>query len=413
MGGVLGNRRGFTLTEILVVVGIIVLLTAIVLPNLPGYLTITKKNRAETDINAMEVALGEYGADFGTFPGDVFPTEDINNNGKLDTGEDVGVDVDRDGTVDYATAANGRLDHGDGVVNIDDLDWALRTTARNGPYMTDGVPLDPWGRKYIYWAPLTRPTYNTNDGNDRGDENYLWIDPADDDTAADVGLGLPARTLCTEDIDANGKLDPGEDVGIADYDVEAGVLDVSAGFRNMRAGAGNGILDHGDDDNKNYDIETYIDMNPVVIPVHLELGNADISPDGLSRNRGYYIYCVGRDGIDDTATGYEDLNVNSIFNDGNGGRPLLDIDPATTFSEDINSTPNGNLDTGYEDTGNDGVPGTKDASEDDGEEAAASAEEFDGPYNDRDPDNTFDIGGDDINSWNKAAPWNDHTSYSG
>jgi hypothetical protein len=191
----------------------------------------------------------------------------------------------------------------------------------------------------------------------------------------------------------------------------------------MRAGAGNGILDHGDDDNKNYNIETFIDVdltaNPPEVPVKLELGNADISPDGLSRNRGYYIYCVGRDEADNTATGYEDINLNSLLNDGNGGRPQLDIDPATTFSEDIDNLgarfpnpANGTLDTGYEDTGNDGVPGTKDESEDDGLEG--SGEEFQGDRNDVDvDDDTFDIGGDDINSWNKKQPWRENTSYGG
>ena len=402
-----GNRRGFTLTELLVVVAIIVLLTSIVIPNIAARLTVARMHAAENQILEMEAALAAYVADFGTYPGDVFPTEDINNNGVLDTGEDTGVDVDRDDSPDYG-ASNNRLDRGDGVVNIDDLEWALRTTAKNGPYM-ESIPLDPWDEKYVYYAPFSRPTYNSNDPNDNGNKNYLWINPANNDTAA-VG-SLPARTLCTEDINGNGKLDANEDTGIADYDTVA--TDVIAGFGSMRAGAGNGILDHGDDDNKNNDIETYIDMASPTIPVPLELGNADISPDGLARNLGYYLYSVGRNRIDESATGYEDINLNSILNDGNGGRPLVTIDGGT-FNEDINT--NGTLDTGYEDTGADGIPGTKDAGEGDG--THQTAEEFhDGHYNTTydadDPEETLDHGGDDINSWNSTRPWRENESYGG
>lgn len=457
------NDRGFTLTELLVVVGIIVLLTAIVVPNILGRIDVAKMHAAEDQIAEFETALAAYHADFGTYPGDVFPTEDKNNdgvlepnedsnnngtldpgedlngNGVLDYGEDVGLDIDGDGYYDYACNpdgqtpySNGRLDHGDGVINIDDLEWALKTTAKNGPYI-DEVPLDPWGNKYVYVAPLIRPTYNSNDASDRGNLDYLWIDPADDDTPA-VGL-LPARTLCTEDVNGNGKLDAGEDVGIADYDVDPSVATVStrtsvtpggvAAFTDMRAGANNGILDQGDDDNKNNDIETYIDMTPVTVPVPLELGNKDISPDGLGRNMGYYIYSIGRNKKDETATGYEDINLNSIYD------AAIPIDPSTTFDEDIDG--DGTLDTGYEDTGIDGIPGTKDRGEGDGFLTVTSPdppgqpdEEFGtqsgGPtrwhYNTQHTPPTldgegFDIGGDDINSWNKKAPWRDNPNYGG
>ena len=116
-----GNRRGFTLTELLVVVAIIVLLTSIVVPNIAARLTVARMHAAENQILEMEAALAAYHADFGTYPGDVFPTEDMNNNGVLDDGEDNGVDIDRNGIADYAIPPNNRLDRGDGVVNIDDL----------------------------------------------------------------------------------------------------------------------------------------------------------------------------------------------------------------------------------------------------------------------------------------------------
>jgi len=435
----LADERGFTLTELLVVVGIIVLLTAIVVPNIVGRIDAAKMHAAEDQIAEIETALAAYYADFGTYPGDVFPTEDRNNDGvlepsedsnfnnSLDAGEDknsnsvldlyedTGVDIDGDGYYDYACntdgtgRSNGRLDRGDGVINIDDLEWALKTTAKNGPYIKE-IPLDPWGNRYVYYAPLRRPTYNSNDLNDRGDEDYLWIDPANNDSPPT----LNDRTLCSEDINGNGRLDTGEDVGIAVYDVNTGVATVYVrtaatpggvpAFTSMRAGSGNGILDHGDDDNKNNNIETYIDMATPEAPNHIELGNADISPDGLARNIGYYIYSIGRDKRDQTATGYEDIELNGMING------VLDIDPSTTFDEDLDA--DGSLDCGYEDVGLDGIPGTKDQGEDDGELTVGTG----GDTRDEDFDGDSELDGqdnDDINSWNKKRPWRSHSNYGG
>jgi prepilin-type N-terminal cleavage/methylation domain-containing protein len=405
MGGALGNRRGFTLTEILVVVGILVLLTAIVLPNINRAVIKSRMNRAVTDIESMEIALASYHADFGTYPGDVFPTEDINNNGVLDPGEDIGVDVDGDGTSDYDCQAdgtplatpNGRLDRGDGVVNIDDLEWALRTTAKNGPYM-ESIPLDPWGNKYFYYAPLTRPS------GANAQLDFLYITPS---------------TIRTEDADEDGRFDGNKeardgdagtnDIGIGQYATTN--ANVEASFVGKWAGRDNGVLDFGDDDNRNGTLE-YANILGGALD-ELEYGNADISPDGLARNIGYYLFSAGRDGRVMTFSGYEDINLNSqlnaaLVNDGAAGSP---------FSEDVDADTT--LDTGYEDTGIDGIPGTKDNSENDGAfgDTGTPDEDFSGPYNATyDPNNeedTFNIGGDDINSWNKARPWENNTSYGG
>ncbi len=404
MPRVLGDKRGFTLTELLVVVAIIVLLTAIVIPNLPGRVAKARMQAAENQIGEIEAALASYHADFGTYPGDVFPTEDINNNGVLDSGEDAGVDADRDGIRDYALTANGRLDRGDGVVNIDDLEWALKTTEKNGPYM-ESVPLDSWENKYIYYAPLTRPTDSLD---------FLYLNYA---------------TMRNEDgqVTLNGRLDgTNEDVGIGQYATTNG--DVVAGFTTKWAGANNNILDQGDDDNKDGTIQRNITATPAV---HLELGNSDISPDGLARNIGYFVYSMGRNKKDESATGYEDINLNSQLN------ATLTLDVGGPFNEDINS--DGTLDTGYEDTGLDGIPGTKDRGEDDWNKPGAINPTFTSPdppgtpgeefgtqsggpttwhYNrHHTPGNPkapgFDIGGDDINSWNKKQPWHEHVSYGG
>ncbi|MBI5116837.1 prepilin-type N-terminal cleavage/methylation domain-containing protein [Candidatus Poribacteria bacterium] len=416
MPRVLGDKRGFTLTELLVVVAIIVLLVSIVVPNIAGRLTTARMHSVEDQIAEIEAALAAYHADFGTYPGDVWPTEDknndgvltnedvddddvldatedLNNNGALDN-EDIGVDVDRDGISDYACSStgghahNGRLDHGDGVINILDLEWALKTTAKNGPYMED-IPLDAWDNKYVYYAPMDRPQGTA------ADQDFLWINPSE------VG-----DLITTEDANGNGRLDTGEDTGIADYDVNTAlnpnVRTNATSFLDMSAGAGNGVLDRGDDDNGNGTIERY--NITTASPVVLEYGNKDVSPDGLARNAGYYVYSVGRNRKDETAIGYEDINRNDQLD----GSITTD---SGAFDEDSISNDD-TLDTGYEDTGLDGIPGTKDNGEDDGkltigtDSPPVSSEDFDG-------DNELDIGGDDMNSWNKKQPWREHKSYGG
>jgi prepilin-type N-terminal cleavage/methylation domain-containing protein len=401
-----GDSRGFTLTELLVVVAIIVLLTSLVVPNIAGRLTRARMNASEDQIAEIEAALAAYHADFGTYPGDVFPTEDINNNGKLDTGEDIGVDINGDGVADYAcqndgsplSPPNGRLDRGDGVVNIFDLEWALKTTAKSGPYLKE-IPLDPWGSRYVYYAPMRRPE-GTNAASD-----FLWIDP-----------GEVGDLITSEDTDEDGRLDTtptDEDDGIADFDttntsqVRTTATPPLVSFINMKAGAGNGILDFGDDDNKDGVVQRY--NITTGSPVALEYGNQDISPDGLARNLGYYIYSIGRNKKDETATGYEDINLNYQLDNS----IATDDDP--TYDEDLDATADNSLDTGYEDTGLDGIPGTKDQGEDDGELTVGTEtptprdETFNGPYN----TTGLDKGGDDINSWNNKRPWRDHASYGG
>ena len=62
------GRRGFTLTEILVVVGIVVLLAAIGLPMVLRAYKSGNKMRQQADLNTIAVALNAYKQDFGDYP---------------------------------------------------------------------------------------------------------------------------------------------------------------------------------------------------------------------------------------------------------------------------------------------------------------------------------------------------------
>ena len=62
------GRRGFSLVEILVVIGIIVVLAGILLPSLIRAYSQADKTRAKYDLQAIGVAIEAYRSDFGDIP---------------------------------------------------------------------------------------------------------------------------------------------------------------------------------------------------------------------------------------------------------------------------------------------------------------------------------------------------------
>jgi general secretion pathway protein G len=107
---------GFTLLELLVVMVIIGLLAGYVAPRYFGQIGKSETQVARAQIDALEKAIDQYRLDTGRFP---------------------------------------RQEHGLGaLVNKPDNEpkWA-------GPYLKKGVPLDPWGRPYVYKVPGPRGDY--------------------------------------------------------------------------------------------------------------------------------------------------------------------------------------------------------------------------------------------------------------
>lgn len=113
------RRRGFTLLEILIVVGILALLAAFVVPSLMGRSTQAKISMAQTAVGRngpIASALKQYKFDIGEFP----PTD-----------EGLEALYRRPSSVDDDSGA-----------------W-------KGPYL-EGTPeelRDPWGQEYVYEAP--------------------------------------------------------------------------------------------------------------------------------------------------------------------------------------------------------------------------------------------------------------------
>ena len=104
------RQAGVTLIEMMVVVTIIALFSALVLPKMFKRADAARVTAARTQINGFMTALGAYKLDTSTFPS----TEQ-------------GLAALRNKPQDL----NG---------------W-------NGPYLPQEVPLDPWGRPYAYKFP--------------------------------------------------------------------------------------------------------------------------------------------------------------------------------------------------------------------------------------------------------------------
>ncbi len=104
------RERGVTLIEMLVVVTIIALFAALVAPSMFKQSDKARVTACRAQINAFMTALGSYKLDTGMFP-----------------------------TTEQGLQA---LRAKPGEVN----QW-------NGPYMPKEIPMDPWGRPYVYKFP--------------------------------------------------------------------------------------------------------------------------------------------------------------------------------------------------------------------------------------------------------------------
>ena len=101
---------GFTLIELLIVMVILGLLAALVGPRMFGKVGSSKSKAAKAQISLLETALDTYRLDVGKYPT-----------------TDQGLEVLRTKPSDVEK-------------------W-------DGPYLPKDVPMDPWGKPYVYRAP--------------------------------------------------------------------------------------------------------------------------------------------------------------------------------------------------------------------------------------------------------------------
>ena len=110
------RRRAFTLLELIVVIAIIATLAAVVAPAIFQNVGDAKTSAAKSQVEMLGLALNAYRLDNDRFPSSEQGLEALRTM-------PVGGDVPRN--------------------------W-------RGPYLTRVVPVDPWGRAYVYVSPGIR-----------------------------------------------------------------------------------------------------------------------------------------------------------------------------------------------------------------------------------------------------------------
>jgi general secretion pathway protein G len=123
------HQKGFTLIELLVVMVIIGLLAALVAPRLFPKLGKGKQAAAKAQIELLGQALDQYRLDTGSYPS----TQEGLNALMTNPGQEK---------------------------------W-------DGPYLKKSLPMDPWGKPYLYQIPGTKGEYDLlsygRDGKPGGD----------------------------------------------------------------------------------------------------------------------------------------------------------------------------------------------------------------------------------------------------
>ena len=109
--------RGFTLLELLVVMVIIGLLAGFVAPRYFAQVGKSQVKVARAQIDALDKALDQFRLDLGRYP------------------------TSEEGLAALTTSPGS------------DPNWA-------GPYLKKGVPMDPWGRPYLYVQPGTHGDFD-------------------------------------------------------------------------------------------------------------------------------------------------------------------------------------------------------------------------------------------------------------
>ena len=110
------TEKGFTLIELLIVMIILSLLAALVAPKMFGKIGTAKQKAAKTQIALFGGALDQFRLDAGRYPKTEEGLEGLRKNPGLDS-------------------------------------W-------DGPYLPKEIPVDPWGKAYLYRCPGDHGDYD-------------------------------------------------------------------------------------------------------------------------------------------------------------------------------------------------------------------------------------------------------------
>lgn len=152
-------RRGFTLTELLIVMAILVLLVSLIGPRLLGSKQKADVNAVKTQIGMFQAALERYAVDMNRFPS---------------TEEGLAALVTKPGSAGSSGSA------GEGSEATDSAGGSAAGDTWDGPYLkTETLPKDPWGNNYAYEFPPTHNKINLPD-------IWSWGPDGQENTADDI-----------------------------------------------------------------------------------------------------------------------------------------------------------------------------------------------------------------------------------
>lgn len=162
-----GNERGFTLLEIVVVLGVLAVLAAILVPMVVGYLDDAKKSKAQADTQQIAAATLKMYKDTGRWPF----YQDGTASGStpvfvLLKGSGRAPSDGTSGTVWTLTATSDTFEN-QLIKNSPSSGTGYSTSGKfawRGPYM-EAVSDDPWGNYYVANIDKAKP----------GDNKQVWV----------------------------------------------------------------------------------------------------------------------------------------------------------------------------------------------------------------------------------------------
>jgi prepilin-type N-terminal cleavage/methylation domain-containing protein len=158
---ILRSKKGFTLIEIIVVLGVIAVLTAILAPIVVNYIGQAKDRRGDADVQTIGTAVLAFNSDTKEWPiwavgTAVRPT---NTAYEVLNGEAGSVPALAAGVSAAWTTALGSSDSIDDQLITNDPAYPTTTTGTKawlGPYL-ERVSEDPWGNRYYIVVKFLKP----------------------------------------------------------------------------------------------------------------------------------------------------------------------------------------------------------------------------------------------------------------
>lgn len=157
---------GFTLVELVVVLGVILLLSAIAVPMVQGYLEDGRRARAQAELKSFGAAVMSMYKDTGKYP--VLDKSGKHTLRVVCTGEKPKSNPFKNNsawnqwlTSNYGDSLDNHLFRNspggkrNGYATTGERQW-------RGPYVSDATPLDPWGRPYVAMVLSSHSTHKSN-----------------------------------------------------------------------------------------------------------------------------------------------------------------------------------------------------------------------------------------------------------